>query len=151
VIFFFSKLHQIQFEFKTELLKILSILSSMEGENAPEVPMRVVSTTGQYFAWSEAKKHTLAKVVSRCLGHKKTDIAMKAKFLMVIAQLKAKPEFEQLEITPVALQTTFKRDREAVLVKYGIDKQEVNLSGLDGTAPSEYERLIIWLKRMPRP
>ena len=73
----------------------------------------------QYFSWTAESKHILAKYVHRNSAYKKTDLSMKAKFEIVLHQLKQKPEFHGLNITWNALQTTFKRDRDAILLKSG--------------------------------
>lgn len=102
-----------------------------------------VYTRSNYFAWSDEKKYTLAKLVNKNMGYKKTDTSMKLKFEIIHSQLLAKPGFESLSIQPLALQNKFRADMDMVLSKYGISKDNVNLSGLDGNEPSEYEKLII--------
>lgn len=95
-----------------------------------------------YFTWTDEKRYTLAKLVYRLKAYKKTELSMKSKFEIVYKQLKEKPEFEQLNMTSQSLQNSFKRDQEAVLIKLGILKEQVNLSGLP-TEPSEYEKLHV--------
>jgi hypothetical protein len=60
--------------------------------------------------------------------------------LMLLFQLKQKPEFSTLNIAWNALQTAFKRDLTVVLAKFGTSKEQVNLSGLN-EMPAEYDWL----------
>jgi hypothetical protein len=100
------------------------------------------ATPSCYFNWTDEKKYHLAKLVQKNRAYKKTDLSMKAKFEIVYSQLKAKPDFESLQITAGALQNAFSHHQKAVLLKYGIDKEQVNLSGLS-SEPSSYEKLLI--------
>ena len=56
--------------------------------------------------------------------------------------MRTKPEFEHLNIGASALQNAFYSQLKAVLQKYGIEKEQVNLSGL-ASEPSEYEKLLL--------
>ena len=93
-----------------------------------------------YFSWTEEHKHILAKYVHRNFAYKKTTQSYKEKFEIILFQLKQKPEFSTLNIAWNALQTAFKRDQAVVLAKFGISKEQVNLSGLN-EMPAEYEKL----------
>jgi len=66
---------------------------------------------------------------------------MKSKYEINSYSIKVRPAFEDLQISALALQNAFTRDSNAVLTKYGIDREGVNLSQLDGNMPSEYEKL----------
>ena len=83
-----------------------------------------------YFTWTDERRYSLAKRVFRLKAYKKTDISMKTKFEMVYNQLKELDSFQDLSITWQSLQNSFKRDQEVVLLKYGISREQVNLSGL---------------------
>ena len=85
----------------------------------------------------------LAQCVRRNKGYKKSDLAKKTKYEIILAQIKEKPEMVDLKITASALEVAFKRHQAAVLGKYGIDEEGANLSGLDGQEPSELEKLYL--------
>lgn len=98
--------------------------------------------SSQYFGWTEERKYTLAKLVHRHAAYKKTSVSFKDKFDLIYIEMKSKKEFADLSISSLALQNTFKRDQGVVLVKYGISKEAVNLSGLE-SEPSAYEKLLL--------
>ena len=77
---------------------------------------------------------------ARNFAYKKTTQSYKEKFEIILFQLKQKPEFSTLNTAWNALQTAFKRDQAVVLAKFGISKEQVNLSGLN-EMPAEYEKL----------
>lgn len=114
-----------------------------EDQIVPAVPAVPAVSSTNYFAWTDEKKYTLAKLVNKNAGHKKTEISFKVKFDIILSQIITKPGFEDLKILPMALQNKFKADKDAVLLKFGISKDDVNLSGMDGTEPTDYEKLIL--------
>ena len=99
-----------------------------------------------YFTWTEDKKYTLAKLVLRHEGYKTTDRAHTEKWDVILAKLKLKPEFTDLEIQPLALQNHFKRMQKEVMKAAGISMEGANLSGL----PEEPSELVTLLSNMAK-
>lgn len=105
---------------------------------AANLPISTAPTV--YFNWADDLKHVLAKYVHRNQAYKKTSQSFKEKYEIVLFQLKQKPQFASLNISWNGIQVSFKRDQAAVLTKFGILKEQVNLSGLN-EEPTEYEKL----------
>ena len=92
------------------------------------------------------KSHSLAKLVSSYQAFKRaksnSGTTKNQKFEAILLQLKQKDEFSDLKASysPKTLENKFKEDQEKVLLKFGISKSDVNLSGLK-TKPTDYEQL----------
>lgn len=95
-----------------------------------------------YFNWTDANKYEFAVLVHKESGHMKTDETFNAKWERILAKLKEKPNFADLNIKFNALRNTYERFKDAVLKECGISEEGANLSGLPAE-PSAYVKLIV--------
>ena len=70
------------------------------------------------------------------------DFSKEQKWKTVLATLKERPEFEELEVTGKTLADKFHKELEKVLDRYGMTNQTVNLSGLPEKPPG-YDQILI--------
>ncbi len=82
----------------------------------------------KYFYWTEEKNYTLALLLLKCKGYKTTDIKQLEKWETMLDKIKTKPEFDDLAIKPIPLQTRCKRLQEETLRACGISMEGANLS-----------------------
>jgi hypothetical protein len=94
------------------------------------------------FRWSERAKLRLAQLTEKYKGYIRSDEKMTDKWLTILRKLKENSDFDDLIITPKALQTQFDRTTKELLQKYAISEEGANLSGLPASC-SEHDRLVL--------
>ena len=95
------------------------------------------------FQWTKDHNLIFVKVCRLKNVHKNTpDLSKEQKWKLVLATLKSRPEFEELDVTFKTLNDKFHKELEKVLDRYGMTNQTVNLSGLP-EKPPENDRILI--------
>lgn len=112
----------------------------MEVEEALNPPKKQKKV---FFNWTLERNLIFVKVCNSKNVHLTTSNFTKdQKWQAVLIALKSKPEFEELELTWKSLSERFRTEQALVLDKYGMTKDNVNLSGLP-ERPPEYEDILI--------
>ena len=95
------------------------------------------------FQWTKEHNLTFVKVCRLKNVHRHTpDMSKEQKWKTVLATLKERPEFEELDVSFKTLNDKFHKELEKVLDRYGMTNQTVNLSGLP-EKPSEHDQILI--------
>jgi hypothetical protein len=98
-----------------------------------------------HFAWNDKRNLFFAKICHQKNVHfskSKNDMTKEQKWNAVLKSLKESEEFEELELSWKSLAERFRTEQEKVLTKYGMTREDVNLSGLP-SRPPEYENILI--------
>ena len=86
-----------------------------------------------HFAWNDKRNLFFVKICHQKNVHfcrRKNDMTKEQKWNAVLKSLKDCEEFEELELSWKSLAERFRTEQEKVLTKYGMTREDVNLSGL---------------------
>ena len=107
------------------------------------VPTAAKKQKKVFFNWTPERNLIFAKICNSKNVHlTTTNMTKDQKWQAVLIALKAKPEFEELEISWKSLAERFRTEQSLILDRYGMTKDSVNLSGLP-EKPPEYEDILI--------
>ena len=106
-------------------------------------PMAAKKQKKVFFNWTPERNLTFAKICNSKYVHlTTTNMTKDQKWQSVLIALKAKPEFDELEVSWKSLSERFRTEQALILDRYGMTKDSVNLSGLP-EKPPEYEDILI--------
>ena len=99
--------------------------------------------------WTENRKHDLAKLVKKHVGHYKTSsLGYKQKYALVLSELLARESFKGdphlYKTKPMSLKKSFDRFLTKIRKQFGVSDSSCNTSGLP-EKPSDYESLMLQL------